>query len=333
MSAVRATVGSAGGRLYANSPVSTGRLGGRLASLPDMNDSGWLRRRLDRLRKAGLLEPTPSVSVEQAVTAEELWQAYSLVHEVFVAQGYILPQQGGVRLRAYEALPETATFVAKAAGKVVAVMGVVPDTPELGLPSDQAFHPELEVLRSAGRRVAEVTNLAVAPEYRNTSVFYELSRCCIAHGINQGFDDSFIAISPGHTLFFQTVLGFEPWGDRRNYGGQVQDLVEGMRLNVGATEARLMAADRALGDDAFLHDWFFSNNPHFGYTKASAAIAVQKFLDPGLLRTLFGNQTGFLRKCSPRVLDCLSRRWGTDRFAMVAGGLILDDMQERQCAA
>ena len=333
MSAVSVSVGLTGGRLFTNSLANPGRPGGRLTEMTDGESSGWLRRRLDRLRKAGMLQPTPSVTIEQAVTSDELWQAYSLVHEVFVSQGYILPQEGSVRLRAYEALPETATFVAKAEGRIVAVMGVVPDTSELGLPSDQAFHPELEVLRSAGRRIAEVTNLAVAPDYRNTSVFYELSRCCIAHGINQGFDDSFISISPGHAVFFQAVLGFEPWGDRRNYGGQVQDPVEGMRLNVGGMESRLIAADRVLGDDAFLHDWFFRSNPHFQYTKASAAIAKQKFLDPALLRSLFGERTGFLRKCSPRVLDVLAQRWGKKSFALVAAGLALDANEERQCAA
>lgn len=337
MDAATLSVGLAGGRLNADhQAMQAGQTGSRISALTSENTDctcGRLRRRVDRFRRAGLLEPLPGVTIEQAVTAEELWQAYALVHDVFVCQNYILPQQGGVRLRAYEAVPEMATFVAKADGRVVAVMSVVPDSPELGLPSDKAFHHELELLRASGRRIAEVTNLAVAPEYRNTSVFFELSRCCIAHGLNIGLDDAFVSISPGHAMFFEAVMGFEPWGERRNYGGQVEDMVEGMRLNLRTVEERMIEADKSLGQEAFLYDFFFTHNPHFHYTKASAEIASQKFMDPTVLRRLFGVETGFLQRCSSSVLEALEQRWGGQRFACVSAGLALEAQEPRQRAA
>ena len=60
-----------------------------------------LRRRIDRFRRAGLLAPSSSFTVEQAITEDELRQAYALVHDVFLEQKYIVPQMGGLRLRPY----------------------------------------------------------------------------------------------------------------------------------------------------------------------------------------------------------------------------------------
>jgi len=46
------------------------------------------------------------------------------------------------------------------AGRIIAVAGVVDDSPDLYLPSDRVFGKEIDRLRIAGRRVREVTNLA-----------------------------------------------------------------------------------------------------------------------------------------------------------------------------
>lgn len=282
-------------------------------------ESGRLRRRIDRFRRAGLLDQTEAFVIKQAGTVEELHEAYALVHDVFVSQNYILPQPGGLRIRPFEALPEMATFVAKRDGRVVAVMSVVPDSQDLGLPSDKAFKPELDELRRQGRYVCECTNLAVAPDCRNTAVFLELTRCCVAHGLNAGYDDGFISISSGHAMFFEAVMGFEQFGARRDYGDRVLDFVEGMRLNLHRVEAKMLEADRMLGEEAFLHDWFFQCNPHFELARRSVPEAAARFLDPELLRSLLVDQTGFLSECDEASLGALRRRWGSDVYSMVMG--------------
>jgi hypothetical protein len=283
-------------------------------------DGGRLRRRFDRFRRSGLIDRNSTAfTVEQAIGFDELREAYTLVHDAYVNENYILPQPGGLRLREFEATPEMATFIAKADGRVVGVMSVIPDSYDMGLPSDNVFESEINSLRELGRHVVEVTNLAVLPEFRNTPVFLELSRCCNAHVINHGYDDTFVAISPGHAMFFETILRFEAWGGRRNYGHSLVDIVEGKRMDMRQFRRRLRSADAALERDAFLEDWFYTSNPHFEYTAASAPVARRRFLEPLALKKLFIEESGFISRCDAQTLAALSERWGPNRFMQVCG--------------
>jgi hypothetical protein len=295
--------------------------------------SGRLRRRIDRFRRAGLLEHVDAIHIEQAVTADELRAAYSLVHDVFVFQNYTTPQPGGMRLRPCEALPDMATFVAKVNGRVIAVMSLAPDAPGLGLPSDKAYRNELDALRRQGHRINETTNLAVADEYRNSPAFFELVRCGVAYSLNNGFDDNFISISPGHAMFFQAILSFEECGGRRNYGGATVDMVEGMRLNFHTMEAKMLQADASLGDAAFLHDWFFKSNPHFASTAKSAVKAAGNFMDPGFLRQVFVEQEDLATRWGPEAMEAIRNRWGSQLFAKVFDRLAIAPENLRQLAA
>ncbi|KPK49027.1 MAG: hypothetical protein AMK72_05570, partial [Planctomycetes bacterium SM23_25] len=105
------------------------------------------------LKRLGLFDADDrSVVVRRAIVRDDLARAYRLVHDVFVDKGYIDPGPNGIRIRLFEALPEMATFVAEVDRRIVAVMSIVPDSEDLGLPSDKAFSQELDGLRSAGRR-------------------------------------------------------------------------------------------------------------------------------------------------------------------------------------
>lgn len=279
------------------------------------------RRRIARFRRFGLMNGCgPEVVIERATSIQDLAAAYSLVHQVFHDErSYITPQQGGMRLRVFEALPEMATFVAKIDGQVIAVTSLVPDSPDLGLPSDQAFGRELGQLRASGRLVAEVTNLAVDPMYRNTPVFFDLTRCCFAQAEACGYDDLFVAISPEHGAFFEHVLLFEPCGDRRSYSDKILDIVEGKRLDLHNIEQRAIDTDALLGPEAFLHDFYFSGNRFHRYVKVWPKQAARLFSAAHLLRELFVKRTGFLARCTPDELEAIRRRWGSVLDQVLAG--------------
>ncbi|MBI1370214.1 MAG: hypothetical protein GC162_16380 [Planctomycetes bacterium] len=291
-----------------------------LNELRDAEAANRLRRRVMLFKRAGMVEPADNnITIKRAVTCDELKAAYKLVHDVFVMQNYILPQSGGMRLRIFEALPEMATFIAKVGDRVVGVMSVVPDSDELGLPSDRSFGVELNELRARNRRIGEVTNLAVASEYCKSAVLLELSRCICAHAVNVGLDDLFIAISPGHSGFFEAVLQFDPCGAERNYGGSTVDMVEGKRLDVTAIGQRAAAADEVLGEHAFLYDWFVANNPYLQNAGHVAAWHEKFFRRADVLEQLFGVGGELLAQCSPNHLQVLRARWGEAVFQRVFG--------------
>ena len=273
------------------------------------------------LKRVGLFDANDrSVVVRRAIVRDDLIRAYRLVHDVFVDKGYIDPEPNGIRIRLFEALPEMATFVAEADGQMVGVMSIVPDSEDLGLPSDKSFSQELDGLRSAGRRVSEITNLAVLKAYRRSNAFSELTRACFAQAHAWQSDDIFIAISPSHAAFFEDVLQFEPAGARRSYSADKVDIVEGKRMDLRVIEKRWLEADRQLGDAAFLHDYYYESNPYHGYVRPWMIIAKRAFTDRSLLRELFVERSGLLERCTLEQHLAISHRWGSTIFADVYHG-------------
>ena len=86
-----------------------------------------------------------------AQSTDELLQAYQLVYRNYLRAEYIDPHPSEMRYSAYNALPSTATFVAKLRNSVVTTASIVFDSP-LGLPMDAIYHDELEELRARTTR-------------------------------------------------------------------------------------------------------------------------------------------------------------------------------------
>jgi hypothetical protein len=100
-----------------------------------------------------------------AETRDELEQAFQVLHDAYVGQGYMDPHPSGMRVTKYHALPTTAVLVAKDldTGLVVATVSIVRNT-ALGLPLDSIF--PMEELKSKYRHLAEVSSLAIRKDYR-----------------------------------------------------------------------------------------------------------------------------------------------------------------------
>lgn len=278
-----------------------------------------LEKRVGLCKRMGLFGAAEAgVTIARAITASDLEAAYRLVHDVFAEKGYIDAMDGGIRLRPFEGVAEMTTFVARDGGRIVGVMSIVPDHPDFGLPSDKAFTDEIGALRDAGRRVCEITNLAVKGEYRRSSAFTDLTRACFAQARAWHSDDIFIAISPGHAMFFEGVLQFDACGDQRSYSADKMDIVEGKRLDLHEVDRRWADVDRALGDAAFLGTFYYDDNPYHDLVVPWAEQAERAFLTVGLLRRLFVDCSGLLHRCSDEVLDVFRRTWGDELFALVS---------------
>jgi ribosomal protein S18 acetylase RimI-like enzyme len=268
---------------------------------------------------------TQTVSIQRATTAKELCNAYQLVHDNYVEKGYIFPQPSGLRMRLYEALPETATFVAKAGEEIVGVTSLVFDTPGLGLPSDQVFSEEIDSLRQGGGKVAEVTNWAIAPAYRRTAVLTELIRCYIAHLQAVGCDYAIGAISPGHRAFYE-LIGYEVIGTERSYSTEINDPVILVSLSLDNLMKRFAAVQNDDEDDtATLKNYYLDNNPHHDQIEKWQTTAHASFTNPVFLRHLFVERTDLLTDCSEEELKILRQQWGEDIFLDVMGHNILQD--------
>ncbi len=268
-------------------------------------------RKLALLRQAGVFSSDiKGCTIERACTLPELRAAYALVHDVFVSNGFILPESGGMRLRIFEMCPETATFIARKGGEVVGVLSVVVDSPELGLPSDTAFQPELDALRETGMRLCELTNQAVAKDYRRSGLLTELMQCAIAYILEVGCDRAIATVSPGHTGFYQ-LLGFNQLGQQRSYSKKLYDPVVALTVDVATCANRAASAD---GADKYVFDFMVEANRFRSSAAEWSRRAAQNFLSVDLLSGLVFTQRNFLSECSLAELRHLRNRWGEHLF-------------------
>jgi len=280
-------------------------------------------RRMALLRRAGLFGvDTRGAIIRRAMSIDDLAAAYRLVHFIYLKQGYIRPQPGGLRVRVFEAAPEMATFVAEADASIVAVLGLAVDSVEIGLPADQAFHAELNSLRTEDRLVCEVTNQVVVPAYRSCAVATELMRCMFAHALLLGCDELTMTVSPCHVRFYE-LLGFEAVSPVRSHSDEVYDPTILMRVNV----SRLIrwvenADDRSDGAALFIKlRCLHGTNEYCCHVGRWHNEARATFTNPAALHHLFVERTGLLDRLSDDERSAIRDRWGPEVFDAVMGGV------------
>ncbi len=296
------------------------------SSFAPSSDKGKSRR-MQLLKRMGCFgKGLRGVVIQRAITADDLRQAYALVHDCYVEEGYIFPLPSGMRMRIYEALPETATFVAKAGKRVVGVTSVIFDSTDLGLPSDHVFHDEINALRRQGRKIAEISNWAIAPDYRRTAVLTELIRCYVAYLQAAGCDDAIGAICRNHWHFYQ-LMGYDRMiGSERSYSAQIHDPVILVNMGLDRLQERFNGtADTTCEDNAILKRYYQATNPYHGCIDCWNQAAQKAFHDPALLRRLFVEQSSVLADCNREELEIIRSRWGEDLFLNVLGHNIIYD--------
>ncbi len=272
-------------------------------------------RRMRLLERMGYFGSLPSgIRITRATTLEDLRGAYQMVYDSFIQMGYILPNASKLRIRLFEAMPDTATFIAKANGKIIGVTSAVIDKPGIGIPADKAFHQELTDLRDEGYKVCEGTNWVIDPEYRKTNVMPELMRVCFAHSLMAGCNGMIAVVSPGHQSYYE-ILSFDTIGSIRSSSPNIDDPVI-MQLN---SYKKFFARWDAVqpeeqSDNAVVTNFFIGNNPYYDKVRRWNTLAESSFLDPLLLQHLFVNSSNFIYECTDKEREKISQSWGEDLF-------------------
>lgn len=183
----------------------------------------------DRQGKGGVSFPleTPerlalragSLELSLAQTRDDLLQAYELVYRNYLRAEYIDRHESRMRYNLFNALPETATVVAKLHKKVVTTASVIFDSP-LGLPMDIIYQDEVDDLRSQGARLCEVTMLADRRRagIRTIPSILKIFKLLLHYAHNKGrVTDILITINPSHEIFYTRYLPFEDFAGLRHY--------------------------------------------------------------------------------------------------------------------
>jgi len=191
-----------------------------------------------------------AIDVALALTREDLDAASRLVHGCYLRRGYVKPSADGRHVNAYLAMPSTAVFVARAGGAVVATVSLITDS-ALRLPCDALWGADLAAFRATGRRLAEVSALAVSEEWRGPglAMMRSLVRAIGVYGRDIARLDALcIAVHPRHAPFYEGLLRFRRFGALTACDAVNGAPAVGLRLD-------LRALDRPLGD-SFAADVF-----------------------------------------------------------------------------
>lgn len=146
----------------------------------------------------------------------ELCAAFRMVHDNYVASGYMTPHPSGMRYTALQLLPVSTTWIAIYGNEIIGTGTVVAYSPA-GLPSGAVFADHFRTLRSKGRTVAEATLLACRSHHEVNAV--SIICAILRHGVRcSRVDDFCVVADPNHLSFWQKVLGFEILTNARRDG-------------------------------------------------------------------------------------------------------------------
>lgn len=174
------------------------------ARLPRDLRHGIYRRMID-------CDPAPDAQLELKVaeTREELEECFRILHDAYVASGFMKPSPSGLRVTQYHALPTTTTLCAKYGGRVVGTMSMIREG-VFGFPLQSVF--DLTGVRAKQGQIAEISALAVHPDFRKTggAILFPLMKFMYQY-CTEYFDTRHlvIAVNPDKIELYESLLFFE----------------------------------------------------------------------------------------------------------------------------
>ncbi|MDP1902421.1 MAG: PilZ domain-containing protein [Rubrivivax sp.] len=194
-----------------------------------MKKSGWaaLRHQFRRAMRAalaalpaswrfalfrGLVDCEPALGddfqLKIAETQAELEACFALLHDAYVASGFMRAHPSGLRVTPYHALPTTTTLCAKMGDRVVGTLSIVREG-VYGFPMQSAF--DIASVRAKEGRIAEISALAVHPAYRKTggAILFPLMKFMYEY-CTRYFDTRhlLIAVNPNKIEMYESLLFF-----------------------------------------------------------------------------------------------------------------------------
>lgn len=145
--------------------------------------------------------------VRLATTEDRRKSASLLIEKMYSWRGYEADALGQD--------PNKITLVAYQDEKVVGTLTLGLDSPS-GMVVDQLYKSEADQLRAQGRKICDVTKLAVDQDIKSKSVLGALFHLSVIYGRNiHHATDFLIEVNPRHALFYQRMIGFVLFGEEK----------------------------------------------------------------------------------------------------------------------
>lgn len=174
-----------------------------MGMLPDSARHAIFRRMVD-------CEPAPDGRLEIRIvdSRQDLEACFRLLHDAYVASGFMKPHPSGLRVTPYHALPTTTTIAAFWDGEVVGTLSMIREG-VFGFPLQSVF--DLTAVRAQPGRIAEISALAVHPKFRSTGgrILFPLMKFMHDYCVHY-FDTRHlvIAVNPAKIELYESLLFF-----------------------------------------------------------------------------------------------------------------------------
>lgn len=243
--------------------------------------------------------PSDSLEIKIATTEDELAAAYHLLHESYVQSGFMNPDPSEMRVLPQHVLPQTTTIVAKWDGQVIGTLSLIRDNP-FGLPVEKIFN--ISERRQGGRRLAEVSSLAIDPKYRGQAnqALFPLFRFVYQYAKHYfGTHEFIIAVNPATVDMYLSFMLFERLSSRSKSYDFVQGApAVGLFLNFDTCEDRWEKVFASKPTHKNFHK-YWTEIP----TDARNALPVRKYhtsadiiMTPQLLKNFYLRKAGLEKK-------------------------------------
>ncbi|MES1981062.1 MAG: hypothetical protein V4443_01180 [Pseudomonadota bacterium] len=110
--------------------------------------------------------------------------------------------------------PESLPLMAYQGDQVIGTLTLGLDTPK-GLMIEELYQHEIDHLRAAGRKICEVTKLAVDQPQESKRVLGALFHIAYIYSHVMGHTDVVVEVHPRHVSFYKRMLGFQEYGPER----------------------------------------------------------------------------------------------------------------------
>jgi hypothetical protein len=257
-----------------------------------------------------------SVELRVARSKDDLESAFKLLHDAYVDCGYMEPQQSGMRISFYNALPTTSTLIALHEGVIVGTVSLIREN-QIGFPAERVF--DLTEIRRVGGAVAEISALAIHARYRKrgSHILFALMKFMFHHARDLfGTRHLVIAVHPTHFPLYES-LGFKRLPDTVDS----YDFVNGAPAVGGhvdlATVADFIFRRYAhLSGRKNLYDYFYRQR----LTRLSCAAETftadgAPVMSPRLVKYFFAEQTSILRDMGEHVRGVLRSMYRAHGYA------------------
>lgn len=232
-------------------------------------------------------EPDQRLVLKIAQTQLELEACFRILHDAYVASGFMKADPSGMRITKYHALPTTTTLCAVYDGRVVGTISMIREG-VYGFPMQSVF--DLEQVRARGGQIAEISALAVHPDFRKTggAILFPLMKFMHEY-CTEYFDTRHlvIAVNPEKIELYEALLFFERLQEKvvDNYDFANGAPAVGATLDLKHASDVFRAGYRGRPAHKNLHKYFFAlkmpniQRPHRRYYTTNDPVMTPALLD------------------------------------------------------